>query len=89
MIVYNKHLSIIIKKSRFVVLKIPFSKHATRKTRTIFPRFEHDNCGAGFICSLQGRKLMILFTRPLIYSIVLSTGVQLALMEKQEMVLEF
>ena len=20
------------------------------------PEFEHDNCGAGFICSLQGKK---------------------------------
>ena len=21
-----------------------------------FPEFEHDNCGAGFICSLKGNK---------------------------------
>lgn len=27
-----------------------------RKTRIVFPEFEHENCGAGFICSLEGNK---------------------------------
>ena len=28
------------------------------------PENEHDNCGAGFICSLQGKRQMISFTKP-------------------------
>ncbi|GIS21501.1 MAG: hypothetical protein CM15mP122_0070 [Bacteroidota bacterium] len=27
-----------------------------RKQGLYDPQFEHDNCGAGFICSLQGKK---------------------------------
>jgi glutamate synthase (ferredoxin) len=30
------------------------------------PEFEHDNCGAGFICNLNGLNLMTLFIKHLI-----------------------
>jgi hypothetical protein len=53
------------------------------------PENEHDNCGAGFICSLQGNKTNDIIHKAWTFWSNLNIAVQLVQMEKQGMELEF
>ena len=53
------------------------------------PQFEHDNCGAGFICSLEGKRTNDIIHKALDILVKLEHRGAVSAMAKQVMVQEF
>ena len=70
-------------------LRVPIDILCYQKQGLYSPDFEHDNCGAGFICSLKGEKTNNIIPKALNILTCLEHRGAVTLMVKLEMVLVY